>query len=247
MLGEQYASTKSSVAAGEEIERSGSRGASSIEDEELSSRRYSRSRSRFMPLSRLLTIMSSRRRSGNHAYDYHAAPTEEFADDGPKFEQPFEGRRWHKSRKIRLLKKAALYLPLAVLVFFGLVHIIMVILGRKSLFWDIEEYEQYLPNFGKPGHVGEDLAHYPTDATKDILPIPCHSHNDYWRRVPLFDAIHAGCISVEADVWLFEDSDKLYVGHGTSSLTQDRTLASLYVDPLVELLDKMYARIIVYS
>lgn len=216
-------------------------------DDELSGLRYSRARSKLMPFSRLFTIMSSRRRNNDRAYDYHAAPTEEFSDDAQKLGLPVEGRGWRKARRVRLLKKVALYLPLAVLTFFGLVHIIMAILGRKSLFWDVEEYEQYLPNFGKPGHAGEDLAHYPTDATKDILPIPCHSHNDYWRRVPLFDAIHAGCISVEADVWLFEDSDELYVGHGTASLTPDRTLSSLYVNPLVDLLEKMYVRISRFS
>jgi hypothetical protein len=35
------------------------------------------------------------------------------------------------------------------------------------------------------------------------VPVGCHSHNDYWRRVPLYSALQAGCIGVEADVWLF--------------------------------------------
>jgi len=57
--------------------------------------------------------------------------------------------------------------------------------------------------------------------------------------VPLYSAVSAGCISVEADVWLAHDSDQdLYVGHSTSSLTRNRTLQSLYVDPLVTILDK---------
>jgi hypothetical protein len=85
----------------------------------------------------------------------------------------------------------------------------------------------------------KQLAEYPTDVTRDVLPLPCHSHNDYWRRVPLFDAIHWGCTSVEADVWQFEDQKDLLVGHSAASLTPGRTLRSLYVDPIVELLDKM--------
>lgn len=80
------------------------------------------------------------------------------------------------------------------------------------------------------------LAHWPTDATRDIIPVACHSHNDYWRPVPLFSAIKAGCISVEADVWLIDE--ELYVGHSTSALTPNRTLKNLYVNPLVDLLEK---------
>ena len=100
-------------------------------------------------------------------------------------------------------------------------------------------YEQYLPNWGNTGRVGQHLARYPTDATRDVLPIPGHSHNDYWRKVPLFDAIHCGCTSVEADVWYFDGEEELFVGHNTASLTRNRTFRSLYVDPLVDLLDSM--------
>ena len=40
-------------------------------------------------------------------------------------------------------------------------------------------------------------------------------------------------------MWLVHDSDQdLYVGHSTSSLTRNRTLRSLYVDPLVTILEK---------
>lgn len=97
----------------------------------------------------------------------------------------------------------------------------------------------FLPEWGRPGHVGDGLVEYPTDATRDVIPIACHSHNDYWRRVPLFEAIHWGCTSVEADVWLFDDS--LFVGHGMQSLTRERTFKALYVDPLVNMLDTMNA------
>ena len=77
------------------------------------------------------------------------------------------------------------------------------------------------------------------DLTRDIRPIPCHSHNDYWRSVPLYSAIRAGCVSVEADVWLLckNSSYDLYVGHSRASLTSNRTLKDLYIDPLVKILD----------
>jgi hypothetical protein len=42
---------------------------------------------------------------------------------------------------------------------------------------------------------------------------------------------------VEADLWLI--SNKLYVGHSEIELTDERTLQSLYVNPLVEVLERM--------
>ncbi|KAI5851103.1 PLC-like phosphodiesterase [Morchella snyderi] len=75
---------------------------------------------------------------------------------------------------------------------------------------------------------------YPTQFTRDIIPKKLHSHNDYWRKAPLFTAIANGAISVEADVWLYNDT--LYVGHDTSSLTKNRTFSSLYINPLLEIL-----------
>lgn len=83
--------------------------------------------------------------------------------------------------------------------------------GSAPPFWEEEGYdENFMPDWGKPGAHGDGMAKYPTDATRDIIPIPCHSHNDYWRRIPVFDAIHWGCTSIEADVWLFDDD--LFVG-----------------------------------
>ena len=84
--------------------------------------------------------------------------------------------------------------------------------------------------------MSEDASHWPTDIFKDIRPVGCHSHNDYWRPVPLFSALQAGCVGVEADVWLFDN--ELYVGHSTSALTPQRTLKTLYLEPLVTILDR---------
>lgn len=135
------------------------------------------------------------------------------------------------------MKKLFFYLPLLVLAAFGVLHITQVLIGRQHLFWDGGDYDEYLPDWGKPGQPGEGLSQYPTDATRDVIPIPCHSHNDYWRHVPLLDAIHWGCTGVEADVWLFDE--ELYVGHNTAALTKNRTFRNLYVNPLVDLLDHM--------
>lgn len=87
----------------------------------------------------------------------------------------------------------------------GILHLLQVLVGSARLFWDLNTGEyRFLPEWRMPGHVGEGLVEYPTDATRDVLPINCHSHNDYIRRVPLFDAISWGCTGVEADVWRFD-------------------------------------------
>lgn len=109
-------------------------------------------------------------------------------------------------------------------------------MGTSRTFWDADAVD-FLPAWGMPGRPGDGLVEYPTDATRNVAPIPCHSHNDYMRRVPLFDALHFGCTGVEADVWLFEE--ELYVGHNKAALTKNRTLQNLYVNPLVQLLDHM--------
>ena len=102
---------------------------------------------------------------------------------------------------------------------------------------DVHRIVEY---WGRPGHTGAGLSSWPTDFSRDIMPVPCHSHNDYWRRVPLFSAIEAGCIGVEADIWLFDD--ELYVGHSVASLTRNRTLDSLYINPLLDILSKQNPR-----
>jgi hypothetical protein len=57
-----------------------------------------------------------------------------------------------------------------------------------------------------------------------------HSHNDYWRPHPLFDALQLGFKSVEADVFLIDTT--LQVGHEPAALRPTNTLQSLYLDPL---------------
>ena len=67
----------------------------------------------------------------------------------------------------------------------------------------------------------------------------CHSHNDYWRPYPLFSALAVGCASVEADIWLSPDGEDLLVGHDKRSLSFKKTLRSMYIDPLLQILNSM--------
>lgn len=62
-------------------------------------------------------------------------------------------------------------------------------------------------------------------------PLPrAHAHNDYEHPRPLMDALDQGFCSVEADIFLVDG--KLLVGHTRLSLRPDRTLQSLYLEPL---------------
>lgn len=83
---------------------------------------------------------------------------------------------------------------------------------------------------------GSDLYTYPTDFTRGIIPKKIHSHNDYWRDVPFYSALSVGAISVEADVWLYNDT--LHVGHEESALTDARTFDSLYIQPILSVLKR---------
>ena len=94
--------------------------------------------------------------------------------------------------------------------------------------------QKKIASWGLSDYPTQFVAKLPADFSRDIAPIPCHSHNDYWRDVPLYDAVAAGCTSVEADVWL--SGNDLYVGHTQKSLTKERTLESLYIDPLISIL-----------
>ncbi len=57
-----------------------------------------------------------------------------------------------------------------------------------------------------------------------------HSHNDYLRETPLWEALSLGFISIEVDIHLVEGA--LLVGHDEEDLDATRTLQSLYLDPL---------------
>jgi hypothetical protein len=109
-----------------------------------------------------------------------------------------------------------------------------VLLGERVL----PENPKFWPEWGQPGEPGDHLAHFPHDITRNIIPVPCHSHNDFENEIPLWDAIHSGCTSIEANVWFVRGFDKLIVGADDVNLTPGRTFESLYVQPLFDILDQ---------
>jgi hypothetical protein len=62
--------------------------------------------------------------------------------------------------------------------------------------------------------------------------IHAHSHNDYEHARPLLDALDHGFCSVEADIYLVDG--RLLVAHDRDQVKPERTLQSLYLDPLRE-------------
>ncbi|KAG2735304.1 hypothetical protein G9P44_001518 [Scheffersomyces stipitis] len=99
---------------------------------------------------------------------------------------------------------------------------------------------------------------------RDVYVKPLHSHNDYWRSQPLFDALSIGAVSVESDVWYFPQgfnvsrtvtqtsddgltqtksnvthrfrNDEVFVGHSQVFLQPINTLFNLYLNPLFDFL-----------
>ncbi|SFS34847.1 phosphatidylinositol-specific phospholipase C/glycerophosphodiester phosphodiesterase family protein [Saccharopolyspora flava] len=70
-------------------------------------------------------------------------------------------------------------------------------------------------------------------APAEVEPLPqAHAHNDYLHERPLLDALDHGFTSVEADIYPL--GDQLLVGHDPFQLRPDRTIESLYLDPLRE-------------
>lgn len=57
-----------------------------------------------------------------------------------------------------------------------------------------------------------------------------HSHNDYDQNVPFWKAYACGSNSIEVDVFL--KNGKLYATHDEKYIVEDRTIESLYLDPL---------------
>ncbi|MER7816650.1 phosphatidylinositol-specific phospholipase C/glycerophosphodiester phosphodiesterase family protein [Streptomyces sp. NPDC096153] len=66
----------------------------------------------------------------------------------------------------------------------------------------------------------------------DVRPLRrAHAHNDYLHTRPLHDALDHGFTSVEADVFLVDG--ELLVAHEPAQLDPRRTLARLYLEPLL--------------
>jgi len=90
-------------------------------------------------------------------------------------------------------------------------------------------------SFGVGVVVAEDVS-FPAKALKRA-----HAHNDYEHPRPLLDALDNGFCSVEADIFLVNDT--LLVAHYAHQVKPERTLESLYLAPLRERAKKLEGKI----
>ena len=63
-----------------------------------------------------------------------------------------------------------------------------------------------------------------------------HSHNDYEQARPFWGAYQAGAASIEADIWLV--NGKLFVAHDRKDIRPERQLASMYLEPIRQIMEK---------
>lgn len=61
-----------------------------------------------------------------------------------------------------------------------------------------------------------------------------HAHNDYQHKRPLQDALEHGFCSIEVDIHL--RNNELYVAHDYREIKPNRTLTTLYLEPLREII-----------
>ena len=64
-------------------------------------------------------------------------------------------------------------------------------------------------------------------------PIAYHSHNDYDRIAPFWEAYSQHCTSIEADVFL--QDGEILVAHNREDVKADRSLRTMYIEPIVRL------------
>lgn len=110
-----------------------------------------------------------------------------------------------------------------------------------------------LSQFASDHYPARNYDRFPSTLAAVAPPRRFHSHNDYEHEVPLYEALSYGAGSVEADVWLVGDellvrthpiqepsgpfADRApQVGHTEDELDPAKTLTSLYLQPLMNLI-----------
>ncbi|TVY44195.1 Altered inheritance of mitochondria protein-like protein [Lachnellula occidentalis] len=146
-------------------------------------------------------------------------------------------RTAYRNRTLLIILILCVLASIAVGTWYALVIALIKRLSPKTPSTGLQSITQ---NWQAPSDSLRLLSPWPQDFSRDITPIHIHSHNDYHRKVPLFEALAVGCVGIEADIWVRHDgngNEVLLVGHSSKSLTAQRTLNSLYLDPLLQILD----------
>lgn len=85
----------------------------------------------------------------------------------------------------------------------------------------------------------------PLKAQGPLILLNGHSHNDYTRDQPLYDALKYGFTSIEVDVFLNEG--KMVVTHDDTLLNEKPTIQQLYLDPLKSIIHNNQGKVFQHS
>ncbi|MGC8844447.1 MAG: phosphatidylinositol-specific phospholipase C/glycerophosphodiester phosphodiesterase family protein [Candidatus Hydrogenedens sp.] len=78
---------------------------------------------------------------------------------------------------------------------------------------------------------------FTSSADKNVVPLKrAHSHNDYLRPQPLFDALNNGFYSVEADIHIVNGD--LLVAHDLDKCKPEKNLVNMYLNPVFKRVQK---------
>src|SRR2546430_13205416 len=62
--------------------------------------------------------------------------------------------------------------------------------------------------------------------------VKIHSHNDYAKPRPFYEALENKVFSMEADI--FPLNDQLFVAHNKTDITKERSLEAMYIQPILK-------------
>jgi hypothetical protein len=111
----------------------------------------------------------------------------------------------------------------------------MALVQRLSPVMPKNGIQQILSKWTEPESASAMHTSWLPNFSTGVTPKPIHSHNDYDRDIPLFRALSVGCTGVEADIWLVNND--LQVAHTRRALRPARTLQSLYLNPIMNILN----------
>ncbi|MEZ4905636.1 MAG: phosphatidylinositol-specific phospholipase C/glycerophosphodiester phosphodiesterase family protein [Spirosomataceae bacterium] len=95
------------------------------------------------------------------------------------------------------------------------------------------KYNPYSPNDVETAWIQPIAKGQVPSVNPNVIPLPnAHAHNDYEQSRPLWDALSHGFTSIEADVYLINDT--LFVSHERPTFNNPaQTLENLYLKPLM--------------
>ncbi|WP_461075788.1 histidinol-phosphatase [Spirosoma flavus] len=109
-----------------------------------------------------------------------------------------------------------------------------VLLARARIVSSKTKYNPFMPGDVETAWTQPIAQNVVPQPLANVTPLPnAHAHNDYEQSRPLWDALDNGFTSVEADVYLLNDT--LYVAHERPTIRASaQTLENLYLKPLAE-------------